>query len=114
MNSDIDVRGDNEADEAPAAAAACTLPVLGNIWECPKIRKFVTTDDSGKEFTGWSCGWCMKRNDVPFRGLNASKALWHVLKEAGQTLGPVEAIFYTIILLSKLRRRTRVCAKILL
>ena len=44
MNSDIDVQGDNEADEAPAAAAAaaeCTLLVLGNIWECPKIRKFV-------------------------------------------------------------------------
>jgi len=34
INTDIDVRGDNEADEAPAAAAACTLPVLGNIWEC--------------------------------------------------------------------------------
>ena len=90
MNLDIDVRGDNEADEAPVAAAAaeCTLPVLGNIWECPKIRKFVTTDDSGKEFTGWSCGWCMKRDVLPFRGVNASKALWHVLKEAGHDIRP--------------------------
>jgi len=75
MNKDIDVQGDNEADEAAAAAAAaCTLPVLGNDWECHMLRKFVTTDDSGKEFTGWSCGWCMKRDDLPFRGVNASKA----------------------------------------
>ena len=88
MNTDIDVQGDNEADDAPAAAAACTLLVLGNIWECPMLRKFVTTDDSGNEFTGWSCGWCMKRDDLPFWGVNARKALWHVLKEAGHDIRP--------------------------
>ena len=88
MNKDIDVQGDNEAGEAPAAAAACTLPVLGNIWECPMLRKFVTTDNSGKEFTGWSCGWCMKPDDLPFWGVNASKALCHVLKEAGHNIRP--------------------------
>jgi hypothetical protein len=53
MSTDIDVGGGNKEDGA--AAAACTLPVLGNVWECPMLRKFVTTDDSGKEFTGWSC-----------------------------------------------------------
>ena len=83
----IDVEGGNEEDGA--AAATCTLPVLGNIWECPMLRKLVvTTDDSGKDFSGWSCGWCMKRGDVPFRGVNASKALWHVLKEPGHDIRP--------------------------
>ena len=84
MSTDIDVG----EEEGAAAAAACTLPVLGNIWECSMLRKLVTTDDSGKEFSGWSCGWCMKRDDVPFRGVNASKALWHVLKEAGHDIRP--------------------------
>ena len=88
INTDIDVRGDNDADEVAAAAAACTLPVLGNIWECHMLRRFDTTDNNGKEFTGWSCGWCMKRDDLPFRGVNASKALWHVLKEAGHDIRP--------------------------
>ncbi len=85
---DIDVEGGNEEDGA--VAATCTLPVLGNIWECPMLRKLVVTmDDSvGKDFTGWSCGWCMKCDDVPFRGVNASKALWHVLKEAGHDIRP--------------------------
>jgi hypothetical protein len=83
---DIDVERGNEEDGAVAATS--TLPVLGNIWECPMLRKLVTTDDSGKDFTGWSCGWCMKRDDVPFRGVNASKALWHVLKEAGHDIRP--------------------------
>ena len=32
----------------------------------------------------------MKRNDVPFRGVNASKALWHVLKEAGHDIRPCQ------------------------
>ena len=82
----VDVEGENEGDGA--AAATCTLPVLGNIWECPMLRKVVTTDNSGKDFTGWSCGWCMKHDDVPFRGVNASKALWHVLKEAGHDIRP--------------------------
>ena len=60
MNTDIDVQGGNEEDEAAAVAAvACTLPVIDNIWECPMLRKFVTMDNSGKEFTGWSCGWSM-------------------------------------------------------
>jgi hypothetical protein len=63
--NDIDVEGEHEEDGA--AAATCTLPVLGNIWECPMLRKLVTTDDIGKDFTGWSCGWCMKHDDVPFR-----------------------------------------------
>ena len=85
-NDNIDVEGENEEDGA--AAATCTLPVLGNIWECPMLRKLVTTDDNGKDFTGWSCGWCMKHDDVPFRGVNASKALWHVLKEAGHDIRP--------------------------
>ena len=87
MNADVDVRGGGN-DEEDEAAAAHTLPVLGNIWECPMIRKLVATDDRGKEFAGWSCAWCMKGEDLPFRGVNASKALWHVLKEAGHDIRP--------------------------
>ncbi len=78
----------NEDNDMAAGAAALPLPVLGNIWDCPYLRQLVTTDDSGKEFTGWSCGWCMKRDDLPFWGVNATKALWHVLKEAGHDIRP--------------------------
>ena len=87
MNADVDVRGGGN-DEDNEVAAAHALPALGNIWECPMIRKLVATDDRGKEFAGWSCAWCMKRDDLPFRGVNASKALWHVLKEAGHDIRP--------------------------
>jgi hypothetical protein len=45
-----------------------------------------------KSYEGWSCGWCMRRddgsNDPPFRGANASKALWHVLQESGHDIRP--------------------------
>ena len=69
------------------------LPVLRIIWECPMITRTVGIDDSTRNsFSGWSCGWCMKRPDgtevPPFRGANARKALWHVLKEPGHDIRP--------------------------
>ena len=57
------------------------LPVLRNIWECPMLTRTVGIDDSTRNsFSGWSCGWCMKRPDgtevPPFRGANARQKMW--------------------------------------
>jgi len=68
------------------------LPVLRIIWDCPMITRTVGIDDNGNSFSGWSCGWCMKRPDgtevPPFRGANARKALWYVWKEPGHDIRP--------------------------
>jgi hypothetical protein len=84
MAPDVDVQG----NEAHREAVVGTLPVLNNIWECPMLSKTVTVDNtSGRSYAGWSCGWCIKEgDDLPFQGANASKAPWHVLKEAGHDI----------------------------
>jgi len=70
------------------------LPVLSNIWEYPMLTRTVGIDETRKSFSGWSCGWCVKRSDgtkvPPFRGANARKALWHVLKEPGHDIWPCQ------------------------
>ena len=82
----------NQNDEQNDEEEDGPLPVLRNIWECPMLTRTVGIDDTGKSFSGWSCGWCMKRSDgtevPPFRGANARKALWHVLKEPGHDIWP--------------------------
>ena len=78
----------NQNDEQNEEEEDGPLPVLSNIWEYPMLTRTVGIDDNGNSFSGWSCGWCMKRGDVPFRGVNASKALWHVLKEPGHDIRP--------------------------
>ena len=82
-------QNDEEKNEEEADGP---LPVLRIIWECPMITRTVGIDDNGNSFSGWSCGWCMKRPDgtevPPFRGANARKALWHVLKEPGHDIRP--------------------------
>ena len=68
------------------------LPVLSSIWECPKINKITGFDDSGKPFSGWTCGWCPLEHDgsqpKPFRSTNATKALVHVAKVSGYDIRP--------------------------
>ena len=66
------------------------LPALRNIWDCPMINKSIGFDQKTmKSYEGWSCGWCMNASDhPPFRGANASKALWHVLRESGHDIRP--------------------------
>jgi hypothetical protein len=82
----------NQNDEQTEEEEDGPLPVLSNIWECPMLTRTVGIDETGKSFSGWSCGWCMKRSDgtkVPlFWGANARKALWHVLKEPGHDIRP--------------------------
>ena len=76
---------DVDADDAE-------LPVLRSIWECPWINKCSGFDDNGKAFLGWTCGWCPRGNDgsepIPFRTMNATKALAHVVKVAGYDIRP--------------------------
>ncbi len=54
MSTDIDVGGGNEEDGV--AVVACTLAVLGNIWECPMLRKFITQTVVGKSLLGGAVG----------------------------------------------------------
>jgi len=82
----------NQNDEQTEEEEDGPLPVLSNIWECPMLTRTVGIDETGKSFSGWSCGWCMKRSDgtkvPPFQGANARKALLHVLKEPGHDIWP--------------------------
>jgi hypothetical protein len=84
----------NQNDEQNEEEEDGPLPVLRNIWECPMLTRTVRIDDNRKSFSGWSCAWCMKRSDgtevPPFRGANATKALWHVLKEPGHDIRPCQ------------------------
>ena len=68
------------------------LPLLSSIWECPKINKITGFDDSGKPFSGWTCGWCPLEHNgsqpKPFRSMNATKALIHVAKLSGYDIRP--------------------------
>ena len=72
-------------DEAP-------LPALINIWQCPMLNKFISVNEKGMSYAGWTCGWCLTESDgskaPPFWGLNASKALWHVTKTSGYDIWP--------------------------
>ena len=70
--------------------AGGALPVLNNIWECPMINMSVREEDDGVHTNGWTCGHC----PMPARGpphfhkhVNASKALAHVLRLKGQSVG---------------------------
>ena len=62
------------------------------IWDCPYLNKIVRTDEHGKSYAGWTCGWCPLQKDgsaaKPFRGTNATKALSHVVKVSGNDVCP--------------------------
>ncbi len=63
------------------------LPALQKIWDCPYVNKIIKTDDDGKSYAAWTCGWCpLQKDGSPanaFMGENATKALHHVAKVAG-------------------------------
>ncbi len=51
------------------------------------MNKIVRTNDDSKSYAGWTCGWCPPQKDgsaaKPFWGINATKALSHVVKVSG-------------------------------
>ena len=84
--------GGEECDEGNEVGDLGELPPLHNIWDCPYLNKIVRTDDDGKSYAGWTCGWCPPQKDgstaKPFRGTNATKALSHVVKVSGNDIRP--------------------------
>ncbi len=54
----------NQNDEQNEEEEDGPLPVLRKIWECLMLTRTVGIDNTGKSFSGWSCGWCMRRSDV--------------------------------------------------
>ncbi|KAL3766558.1 hypothetical protein ACHAWU_007798, partial [Discostella pseudostelligera] len=53
---------------------------LTTIWDCPNVRKI-----NG----GWECGYCPPASNF-FKGENATKALYHVLKIKGHNVRPCD------------------------
>ena len=63
------------------------LTQLTSIWDCGKLNKVTIDGKDGKSVPAWTCMWCpLKANgqaEDPFRHMNATKALAHVLKKPG-------------------------------
>ena len=66
-----------------------TLASLKEAWDCDKLK--VSTGPEGE--MGWSCGWCKSF----YKGVNATKALAHVLGLPGKSIahcqGKIPATF---------------------
>ena len=60
------------------------LPPLASIWDCSKLDRVNIVVDS-KSVAGWTCSWCPSADGHPqfFKSVNATKALYHVLKMNG-------------------------------
>jgi hypothetical protein len=104
--------GGEEPDKGNEVGDLGELPPLHNIWDCPHLNKIIRTDDDGKSYAGWTCGWCPPQKDgsaaKPFRGTNATKALSHVVKVSGNDVRPCRGIIpaakarqYSALYLSK-------------
>jgi hypothetical protein len=94
MNSDDDSdllgpSGAGSGARVALAVAAAALPALDCIWDCEMIKK-VIFENGGQHHQGWLCGFCPlagnRREAVPFKSQNATKALCHVLKFKNQDI----------------------------
>jgi hypothetical protein len=55
--------GGEERDEGNEVHDLGELQSLHNIWDCPYMNKIIRTDDDGKSYAGWTCGWCPPQKD---------------------------------------------------
>ena len=70
---------ENGAEAAgPTEGEPVTLPSLKEAWDCTKLKVLTGTDGE----MGWSCGWC----NSFYKGINATKALAHVLGLPGKSI----------------------------
>ena len=77
----------NESEDESVNNVA-TVKSMNNIWDCKHLCIKTQEDEFGKIVSGWTCDYCPCPGNVGGyvfrRSVNATKALAHVLKMAGQ------------------------------
>ena len=86
---------DNDAERATVDSAAAFVHATLNDHQDDLVKGIfggVRTDEHGKSYAGWTCGWCPPQKDgyvaKPFRGTHAMKALSYVVKVSGNNVRP--------------------------
>jgi hypothetical protein len=86
---------EDESDDESANNAAVVRP-MNSVWEYKYLCIKTQEDQFGKLIIGWTCGYCPCPGNVGGyvfqRGVNATKALAHVLKLAGQDVAICKGI----------------------
>ncbi len=89
---------DDESEDELADNVAAVKP-LRSIWDCKHLCIKTREDEFGKLMSGWTCAYCPRSGNVGayvFRKtVNATKALAHVLKFAGQDVAICRGIIPT-------------------